>query len=121
MIRRPPRSTLFPYTTLFRSGLDNFHIRLHRQSGHGSTPLRAAERGAGPCAGAGRPRARAAVQHIHWGGTTEATRQEYSTWRAVGLSERRIPAEQRLQESIPQFPVVRARPSSSSNSSCTAV
>src|SRR3712207_7997459 len=24
MIRRPPRSTLFPYTTLFRSGLDAF-------------------------------------------------------------------------------------------------
>src|SRR2546427_6731630 len=23
MIRRPPRSTLFPYTTLFRSGLDH--------------------------------------------------------------------------------------------------
>src|SRR5258708_25668687 len=23
MIRRPPRSTLFPYTTLFRSGIDN--------------------------------------------------------------------------------------------------
>src|SRR3712207_7954260 len=23
MIRRPPRSTLFPYTTLFRSGRDN--------------------------------------------------------------------------------------------------
>src|SRR2546430_12689160 len=28
MIRRPPRSTLFPYTTLFRSGAD-----YHRQSG----------------------------------------------------------------------------------------
>src|SRR2546425_9746407 len=28
MIRRPPRSTLFPYTTLFRSG-----------SGYGGTPL----------------------------------------------------------------------------------
>src|SRR3712207_7874250 len=27
MIRRPPRSTLFPYTTLFRS-----YSRLHRQS-----------------------------------------------------------------------------------------
>src|SRR3989442_4662048 len=27
MIRRPPRSTLFPYTTLFRSGA---HRRLHR-------------------------------------------------------------------------------------------
>src|SRR3712207_7607356 len=25
MIRRPPRSTLFPYTTLFRSGLDGRH------------------------------------------------------------------------------------------------
>src|SRR5256885_5083251 len=26
MIRRPPRSTLFPYTTLFRSGnIDGFH------------------------------------------------------------------------------------------------
>src|SRR3712207_7134997 len=31
MIRRPPRSTLFPYTTLFRSGmaanLDNYNVR----------------------------------------------------------------------------------------------
>src|SRR3712207_6975911 len=26
MIRRPPRSTLFPYTTLFRSGVINFSI-----------------------------------------------------------------------------------------------
>src|SRR5260370_26081206 len=25
MIRRPPRSTLFPYTTLFRSALDELH------------------------------------------------------------------------------------------------
>src|SRR3712207_7766485 len=24
MIRRPPRSTLFPYTTLFRSGIEEF-------------------------------------------------------------------------------------------------
>src|SRR3712207_7407805 len=27
MIRRPPRSTLFPYTTLFRSRLDGSHYR----------------------------------------------------------------------------------------------
>src|SRR5690349_23394901 len=27
MIRRPPRSTLFPYTTLFRSGLINYLVR----------------------------------------------------------------------------------------------
>src|SRR3712207_7994631 len=26
MIRRPPRSTLFPYTTLFRSNLSTFYI-----------------------------------------------------------------------------------------------
>src|SRR2546426_7794625 len=29
MIRRPPRSTLFPYTTLFRSTLMNYQVRLH--------------------------------------------------------------------------------------------
>src|SRR3712207_8579748 len=28
MIRRPPRSTLFPYTTLFRSGQDAFDTEL---------------------------------------------------------------------------------------------
>src|SRR2546430_6508659 len=31
MIRRPPRSTLFPYTTLFRSDGDN---RIHRRANH---------------------------------------------------------------------------------------
>src|SRR2546426_2629313 len=36
MIRRPPRSTLFPYTTLFRSflrGGDGAHV-VHRALGH---------------------------------------------------------------------------------------
>src|SRR5256885_8544062 len=44
MIRRPPRSTLFPYTTLFRS-------RMSAQSGwHGNPPSRAAPKAnAGPC------------------------------------------------------------------------
>src|SRR3712207_8866221 len=28
MIRRPPRSTLFPYTTLFRSPVDQFSCKL---------------------------------------------------------------------------------------------
>src|SRR3712207_7208485 len=28
MIRRPPRSTLFPYTTLFRSGRHGGHVEL---------------------------------------------------------------------------------------------
>src|SRR5256885_7713594 len=31
MIRRPPRSTLFPYTTLFRSVEDGLHQRDHRR------------------------------------------------------------------------------------------
>src|SRR5256885_10331531 len=37
MIRRPPRSTLFPYTTLFRSVLDGLHRgqRGHLHAGRG--------------------------------------------------------------------------------------
>src|SRR2546426_5852890 len=31
MIRRPPRSTLFPYTTLFRSLLHLVAVRVHRR------------------------------------------------------------------------------------------
>src|SRR2546422_11046793 len=33
MIRRPPRSTLFPYTTLFRS-----HARAHRRANRSGVP-----------------------------------------------------------------------------------
>src|ERR1043165_4007002 len=36
MIRRPPRSTLFPYTTLFRSGL---FPRLHEEGADGAGTL----------------------------------------------------------------------------------
>src|SRR3712207_9267477 len=43
MIRRPPRSTLFPYTTLFRS-----RFRLGRRGGRARTP---GPRGAGARAG----------------------------------------------------------------------
>src|SRR5687768_18188213 len=38
MIRRPPRSTLFPYTTLFRSGEGTLTVRL-RQKKHNFGPL----------------------------------------------------------------------------------
>src|SRR2546422_5705476 len=31
MIRRPPRSTLFPYTTLFRSRFDGIHPRVAQE------------------------------------------------------------------------------------------
>src|SRR5260370_14756479 len=44
MIRRPPRSTLFPYTTLFRSVFPRCHPRIGRSRppGHG---LRACRKG----------------------------------------------------------------------------
>src|SRR5256885_9329771 len=32
MIRRPPRSTLFPYTTLFRSPLEHVLVRIDRRA-----------------------------------------------------------------------------------------
>src|SRR5690606_41749375 len=38
MIRRPPRSTLFPYTTLFRSPLQRFAMPAGRQR-HGAAEL----------------------------------------------------------------------------------
>src|SRR3712207_8311403 len=61
MIRRPPRSTLFPYTTLFRSGSDRLRSRLRVRrrpcgpgpggagfpegAGRGTTPLGGRVRG----------------------------------------------------------------------------
>src|SRR2546422_5815936 len=45
MIRRPPRSTLFPYTTLFRSGLQVHANRcLDRSCGHWNPPGRPLQR-----------------------------------------------------------------------------
>src|SRR5262245_66125289 len=52
MIRRPPRSTLFPYTTLFRSGDDRLHRRRPEGPAGGSAlfgRLRSPRRRARPC------------------------------------------------------------------------
>src|SRR3712207_7762211 len=49
MIRRPPRSTLFPYTTLFRS--DGVRGRVRARAGRRGARARAPRPGA--CAGAG--------------------------------------------------------------------
>src|SRR2546421_3364272 len=40
MIRRPPRSTLFPYTTLFRSALRLDHHQMHVDGFVGEPPQR---------------------------------------------------------------------------------
>src|SRR5258706_2500864 len=45
MIRRPPRSTLFPYTTLFRS---NHHRNRSRETKNGSRVDRSRADGSGP-------------------------------------------------------------------------
>src|SRR4051812_49716584 len=80
MIRPPPRSTLFPYTTLFRSQRLRRHPLLHPQplQGHGadrqSPPTQArllAQRLAGPLAGR--------VQLRSKGGNVSALRSEEHT------------------------------------------
>src|SRR3712207_6954091 len=50
MIRRPPRSTLFPYTTLFRSAQGDADVRQDPHRHRRRPPRRqgAAARGAGP-------------------------------------------------------------------------
>src|SRR2546422_1872605 len=40
MIRRPPRSTLFPYTTLFRSSVRSVHAVVHCPPGYPSSAWR---------------------------------------------------------------------------------
>src|SRR3989442_11726689 len=44
MIRRPPRSTLFPYTTLFRSGAGLSHWRRESRGGRGGSDVRSLSR-----------------------------------------------------------------------------
>src|SRR5690348_17442219 len=46
MIRRPPRSTLFPYTTLFRSSARGLCAAMHEYRTHTCGQLRAGDAGA---------------------------------------------------------------------------
>src|SRR2546426_6764334 len=52
MIRRPPRSTLFPYTTLFRSvlGRDLLRLEVHVRCQHLHALVRAQQQGCGELA-----------------------------------------------------------------------
>src|SRR3712207_7013271 len=51
MIRRPPRSTLFPYTTLFRSRPGTDRRRRHRGGARGAGRRPAREGSTGPAVG----------------------------------------------------------------------
>src|SRR2546422_1557839 len=62
MIRRPPRSTLFPYTTLFRSG-----VSARRRPGAGLSPRRSVD----PAA---HTRRRGGDRQAHRGGDRKSTR-----------------------------------------------
>src|SRR5256885_2869247 len=106
MIRRPPRSTLFPYTTLFRSHEDKEHRDEHRfrhsrgaarrwwraagrrrAAGAGRTDGQAGAAAGGP---ASEPRGRSAVGHGGPGGHGRRLhgregRQGLRGWRGRGL------------------------------------
>src|SRR2546426_8565529 len=58
MIRRPPRSTLFPYTTLFRSGADAGRCLRVQHRGSGATVAVAITRRGRRRRGGGRDRKR---------------------------------------------------------------
>src|SRR3990167_8384019 len=45
MIRRPPRSTLFPYTTLFRSGIVQPRHKLRREGRESAQGVKASKAG----------------------------------------------------------------------------
>src|SRR2546422_4376176 len=61
MIRRPPRSTLFPYTTLFRSGEDVSDPVAHRPRAHHRYPAHAAANETRALIGAREPVSRCAA------------------------------------------------------------
>src|SRR2546428_6503870 len=77
MIRRPPRSTLFPYTTLFRSGQPG---RTHQDRQASAARARAAR-------GQGAPRAVAVTGGAGSGGGDRARRSEEHTSELQSRSE----------------------------------
>src|SRR5690348_18119322 len=74
MLRRPPRSTLFPYTTLFRSRESAF------PAAHGAAPRRArVEAGSGFCCTFWRSRRRVWTRNIRSGAASNARSEEHTS------------------------------------------
>src|SRR3712207_7649876 len=79
MIRRPPRSTLFPYTTLFRSRERGRHVRLARRGarlgdGGGAVSRRRRRRPRGLIEERTRVTARTTRRLTAWGTDRKSTR-----------------------------------------------
>src|SRR3712207_8501945 len=87
MIRRPPRSTLFPYTTLFRSSRPAAGRRGGRGGGRAARAMRRRARDAGPRdAGRGRTgRARRSEEH-----TSELQSRQYLVCRLLLEKKKKI-------------------------------
>src|SRR3712207_7417200 len=91
MIRRPPRSTLFPYTTLFRSG-----YREDRGREDEVSPRAGRTGAAGRASHHGEPRLRGAVRRDprseeH---TSELQSRQYIVCRLLLEKKKRFPASQ---------------------------
>src|SRR2546425_5038903 len=87
MIRRPPRSTLFPYTTLFRSRLDGARDLY-------LLALAVGERGGGP--GTFRPMIREA--RIHFAGVIERSEEHTSELQSLAYLVCRLLLEKKNSE-----------------------
>src|SRR3712207_7624579 len=85
MIRRPPRSTLFPYTTLFRSGREPRHPRVRRKADEqdGGERARAVPGRGQPDEGAGQDRSE---EH-----TSELQSRQYLVCRLL-LEKKKTPS-----------------------------
>src|SRR5258706_2491448 len=71
MIRRPPRSTLFPYTTLFRSPTETSATSAHQLPKENTTAM---PRGCSPSA--------AEIGRAHvWTPVTDQSRMQSSAWK----------------------------------------
>src|SRR2546422_4089049 len=102
MIRRPPRSTLFPYTTLFRSYLETGG-REHAAVGQGQRALRRAEgrrgrgdpqglpRRRGHAVGRGRERVGEHDRHVFGGEAHRELDREGNLARGLRTAPRELP------------------------------
>src|SRR3712207_7958716 len=80
MIRRPPRSTLFPYTTLFRSS----SAAASQPCSEASSAATSAVPG-GSCSAAGRPRVKRSEEH-----TSELQSRQYLVCRLLLEKKKKI-------------------------------